>query len=535
MKSYGFNLKHQNLIDEIESPSNFALGLLRNKVLLTGNAAIVERFYKETVNQFTADHTNKCEQSANTNSFWSNVGEGNARVFFGITKMINDAFVRLITSGGFTATVLDGESEHEALTERLNHILEKNSFKDRLWGLGESFQSGLGFAPFKISLDTDYYDVPIIEVIDPLKTECIMRRGRVVGYKFKKRVEYGETDYEVQEIIQWYENVPMIEYKVLDVNAEKHLNLKEIDTSMLEGLSLDFLDDNGKRRTKFDEFSQMSDLPVVLKNNTAYNSFFPNSPFGEPDTAEMHTIEDALSEVISSMVEEIRKGAPFLGIDESLVDKDSKGDPMKFNPFRRIYQTIRGSGNFEDKLSFMQGKINSNVYMEAAKALIMQACNKANIHPVTVGLTGLESIAASSESQQEREKVSLRTRELKMGAWREAFEQLFNLVLQADDIMNNRSVQEYDINVEFRDLTNPNPESIISLLGLAVQNGVMSIAEAQKVYHDDKTDEELEFMYLETLVEKHMPLTIEQRNRYRNFINDAYDYTRVEIPENEGV
>ena len=512
MPNYAFNLKHGKLLDTIESNERYMNNLYRNKVLLTGDASVVEKYYKEDFTLFETQYA----QSAHVGTFWHNVGKKNARVMFGLIKMINDAFVRLVTAGGIEVSVLNNGEETTKDTERLNNILEENSFKDKLLGLAESYASGLGFAPFKVNYDTDIKNVPLIEVVDPFKTEAITERGFIKGFKFKKREKYHDMEFEVQEI--WYMNdgEPILEYKVFDTKAQNPIekDIFKLDKDIVSALGLEFVIENGE--SVFRDYTKLKDLPVVLKNNTPYNSAFPKSPFGEADTEQLDNIEDSLSELLSAMVEEVRKGRIKVMISDDLISKDENGHAKEFDDFKLDYEIVKANqAEGSTGIEVVQGEINTEKYLSGIAQLIMYGCNKANIHPVTVGITGVESIVSSQESQVEREKVSLRTREMKVRSWRMVLQELFERVLQVDDIMNKRSVGEYDIQVEFGEFTNPSPESVVGLLGKSIETGVMSMKKAQKQYFGDNIqEEELEKMYLQTLVEKGMPLTETQRTRY---------------------
>ena len=530
MKNYGFNLKNKSLIDGIESQSRFELNLYKNKVLLTGDANVVEKFYKKDYAKFIATtQDSEYEMSNHTGTFWYNVGPKNARVLFGIVKMINDAFVRLVTSGGVDIKVLDGEEEDAENTERLNDILEFNSFTDRQWGKAESMQSGLGYTVFKWSIDTMIDDKPILEVVPSEMIEILSKRDFITGYKFKKLKQVNDIDYEIQEIYMKEDNKPIIKYRVLNIDSGIELPIASLSNLEKERLGLDFL----KNGDTIYEFEGLTEIPVVLKNNTAYNSFFPNAPFGEADTQGLDMIEDSLSELISALVEEVRKGRIKVLISEDLIPSDKNGSKYSFDDFKLDYQIInKHEAEGKNLIEVVQGEINSEKYLKGIASMIMYACNKANLHPMTVGLTGVESIAASQESQIEREKVSMRTREMKLNSWRVAIEKLAIQALQIDDIIKGNTIGDYEVMVEFGMFTNPNRESVVDLLSKAVTGGVLSIAEAQAEYYGDNVSEEdMEYNYIQTLVEKGIGLTQAQKTRFETLNAERLGEPIVEIPQ----
>lgn len=507
MNRYKVNLDYQDMIDEIEGNERFEINMLTNKVLLTGDASVVERFYKENYAKFRG----KYDKKRVTNYFWHNVGPRNARVFFGIVKMINDAMVKLVTNGGYTVSVVDGEKEIAEDTKRLNNILEKNDFEDSKWGLCESFESGYGYGTFKISYDKDIVDVPIVEVIKPEITEVETKRGFKTAYIFKERIKVESQEYEVREIYYKENNKVYIKYEVWNVTSDANLlKYDSLDINLRKALNLVDVEE------VIDAYDKLDKIPVILKNNTAYNSWFPSSPYGEADTQGLETIEDALSETLSTMIDEIRKGKIKVLISETLLQMAQDGTAKGLDDFKLDYEIIKGDeSKGEALIKIVQGDVNAEKYLNTVASLIMYSCNKAGLHPLTLGITGVESIAASQESQTEREKVSLRTRQDKLKKWRKSLSDVFVSLLQVDDIMNDREVRDYQVQIDFGEFSNPSPENILDILGKAITAGVLSIKEAQNQYFDeDKTDDEKELTYIQTLVEKGIPLTPEQVAKY---------------------
>lgn len=521
---YGFNLKHNHMIvgkAGIESNEKWQVNLLRNKVLMTGNASVVEQFYKHWLGEFEDVY----EKRAMYNAFWYNVQADNARVFFGLIKMINDAFVRMITGGGVEFKVRESGKEYsgevdydEELTKRLRDILDFNEFEDKKWAMAESYQSGVGFAPIKISVDEDISPHPIVEVTRPERVEVFERRGITYGYMFKKQYEVDNNTFEVREIIEKVDQKPHVRYEVWITSTQnpQQIPIGSLNADTFQALELQHLvNEDGEA---FDDvFEDLSDLPVILKNNTGNNPAFPQSPFGEADTQGLHTIEDALSELMSGMVEEVRKGKIKVLISEDLVPKDEHGQAGKFNDFNLSYE-IMGKDETENKnlIQIVQGDINSDKYINAIGQFISYGCNIANIHPITVGITGVESIDASQESQVEREKVSMRTREKKLQSWRRELKKLFKLLLETQDIIDSKQVGDYEIELSFGQFENPSRESIVNVLSEAVQGNVLSTLDAMKQYHgDEKSEDEVYMSYLRWKLESNVGLSQKEQAFYQ--------------------
>ena len=154
---YGFNLKHKEKLAELHKVDDFAFNLAVSRALLTGEGAVVKRFFQRIASQLTEDTYTMQEVSQ---SFFSRAKPTNAFVYYGLTKMIVDGIVRLVTSGGYSVT---GSEKG-----RLEEILKDNNFSE-IWAKAEAFQSGLGDLVFKWSNDPDISEYPILELIAPEK------------------------------------------------------------------------------------------------------------------------------------------------------------------------------------------------------------------------------------------------------------------------------------------------------------------------------------------------------------------------------
>ena len=123
--------------------------------------------------------------------------------------------------------------------------------------------------------------------------------------------------------------------------------------------------------------------------------------------------------------------------------------------------------------------------------------NKAGLSPTTIGLTGLESINSSAESQDAREKTSMRTREVALESWRKTLTELLNRYLQVKDYIQGKSIVDYRaiINITFNEYTNPTLENITNVLAKQVQTGLKAQITAIKELNKGMTEEQAQKEY----------------------------------------
>jgi hypothetical protein len=503
---YGFNLKNVSLLHDLQSNERYQFNLYRNRVFLTGNAAVVQKFYKVDAPTLIDD---QWERNQIRQSYLYRSKTDEALVFYGIIKMINDAYVRLVCSNGFNVKVSkkDGQEDVEK-TKILEKILDFNSFKSNKWMIGESLQSGLGHFAYKTAIDTDISkDYPIIEIVEPEYIEVIKKRDFVVGYIFKQRKTVGDRQYELRELWE-KEGTVTITYQLWDV-TDKPVQMEWYkETEILKSFGMEESDEVVM------DFDTLDMIPVLLKTNTGYNSWFLTSSFGEADTQGLDKLEDTLTEILSSLATEIRKARVRVLVAEDLIPHNENGAQVgEYERALKDYEVIRGDLNdAKNLIQYVQGDINAEKYLEVSKQYIANAINKAKLHPITVGITGLESIVSSAESQVEREKTSIRTRELKLNGWREGFQHYFNGLLKSYDLMHSQEIGDYDITIDFGEYVNPSPENVVATIAAAIQGQVMDIRTALKEYYgDDKSDEEIEVIALNIKVENNKALTPAER------------------------
>jgi hypothetical protein len=247
------------------------------------------------------------------------------------------------------------------------------------------------------------------------------------------------------------------------------------------------------------------DFPIVFKKNDNNNTLYRGER-GVPDIQGLDTIEDALTETISDLIDAIRKGGIKVYISDELIPQDENGNQLRLNQFNKTIVTTKGSSNPanpEELFKLVQGDVHWEAYTRTIQNLMSVAINKAGMSPTTIGLTGLESINSSAESQDAREKTSLRTRAKCLISWRLTLTELLNKYLQMLDYINGESILDYSdlINIKFNEYSSPSTESITEVLATQVSAGLKSrkqaIKDLNKEYDDEDAEKELMDIYVE--------------------------------------
>src|SRR5690625_1556181 len=155
-----------NQIVTIREPYSYTTNVLRNRLWYRGDPSELDQFYKQTAFDSVAK-----------SRFWAAVPSNNLqirKIHSGLPAMIVDKLSDIVIAD------LDGiELKTKAQTELWELISEDNEFDEMLGDdvIPETLITGDG--AFKISVDTDLTDVPIIEFFSGERVTYEYTRGRL--------------------------------------------------------------------------------------------------------------------------------------------------------------------------------------------------------------------------------------------------------------------------------------------------------------------------------------------------------------------
>ena len=488
MANYGFELKNKNTIDNIRSPKIYEFNLARNMALLSNDPVVIRYFYQIEAPKYQNDVVLAMQFK---DKFMAQHIDGQAFAYFGLCPMIVQGKVNLISSNGFVC-----ESDDKEIDKVLNKCKDEAKLQD-MFEKGAYLESGLGDFLYRVSYNPSVSDKPLIDVIEPQNFEVNYRNGRILSYVLK-RVSEDDDNYEIREIYHRAEDGGIyLTYRFYYDGKYVAPN----DKPLMEQCQRMF-------KTKFsmqDVLLPFDDFPIVFKKNDSNNTLYRGER-GVPDIQGLDTIEDALTETISDLIDAIRKGGVKTYVSEELIPQNEDGKQLRLNPFNKTIITTKGSSNPanpQDLFNVQQAQINWEAYTKTIQNLMSVAINKAGMSPTTIGLTGLESINSSAESQDAREKTSLRTRARCLISWKLTLTELFNKYLQMMDYINGEEILDYTdlIQIKFNEYSTPSVESITDILARQVGAGLKSqrsaIKELNKGFEDEDAEKELLDIYVE--------------------------------------
>lgn len=474
---YNFNLKNKEVLDQIRSPAVYQFHMAENLALLSNEPSTIRNFYQVQIPKFYRDTWLAMEGK---DKFMGQYIQGQAFTYFGIIPMIVQGKVNLVASSGFTC-----KSDDREIDDVLNQIKEEADLQKKFCQ-GVYWESGIGDVLYRIVYDKSLCNHPIVDVIEPQYFEVKYKHGIPQAYIIKK-VSETKPGVELHEIHSKNESgFYCIDY-VFYVDGQK---VKADDEYLIKQC----LEDMEMDKMPTNKVLPFTDMMVVYKQNSNCNQTYKGQR-GVPDIQGLASIEDALTESISDLTDAIRKGGIKEYVDEDLIPQDIQGNDMRLNHFNKTIIITKGSttpGNGENMWQVTQGKINWESYIRPIQTLMSTAINKAGLSPTTLGLTGLESINSSQESQDAREKPSMRTRAVCLDAWAKTLKEILNKYLQVQDYINGLPIIDYSdlINITFNEYTNPTLENVTDILVKQVGAGLKSKITAIKELNDGMSEEQ---------------------------------------------
>ena len=323
-----------------------------------------------------------------------------------------------------------------------------------------------GDGAFKISIDTEVSQYPILEFYEADRIEVKRERGRIKEIRFKKQFNKQGISYVLKECYGY----GYIEYKLYDAYNN------EIGLDKLE-------------KTK-DLQNVYFDKSLIMAE---YLSFFSSDKWegrGQSVFDSKRDNFDALDEAWSQWIDALRANRTKTYIPEDLLPRDiNTGAIRAGNAFdnRFIATGTPMQENAQSKIDTVNGAIDYNSYL-STYITALDLCLQGLISPSTLGIDTKK--LDNAEAQREKEKTTLYTRQTIIYSLQNCVEKLVDKVFKVINIMNNTALEDTEAQVCFGEYANPSFESQVETVGKAKTQGVMSIESVvEELYGDSKTDE----------------------------------------------
>lgn len=445
LKIHTANGKSFNIDELLDFDSNVAV----NKIWYRGESYELNQLYKQL--------------DDNQYGFWGSVptaGIEIRKIHTGLPKIMVNLLSSVVADD-----MQDVQFTSEADNTLWQDIAEENTFDTLVKSaINKTLYTGDG--AFKISIDTDISQLPIIEFFEADRIKVKRKRGRVVEIVFKTAYSKDANTY----ILYEHYGKGYIRYEL------KNSFDKEVELDTLEQTA-------GLTNIEWDGDFMLAE----------YISFYSSDKFegrGQSVFDAKRDNFDALDETWSQWVDALRAGRTKTYIPENLIPRNpNTGELLKPNAFdnRFIKLAPSMSENNDGKVSTESANIQHDSYL-ATYITALDLCLQGLISPSTLGIDNKK--LDNAEAQREKEKATLYTRQTIVAELQRVLPALIQSVFYAYQTLNKLPLNDVECDVTFGEYANPSFESQVETVGKAKAQGIMSIeASIDELYGDSRDDE----------------------------------------------
>lgn len=453
--------KHEGVTIEEAHDYNFNAGI--NRIWMRGQSSELTKLY-ETLN---------CNSQKNATFWGAKPTTPIHKIHTGLPNLIVRILTDIVTRDLNKIELNKRDDEWQKIAEENNiRKLLKQAVKETLF---------IGDGAFKISLDSDISDKPIIEFYPGDKIDLVYKRGRLVEVVFKTlKTQQGTTQKYLLKEHYGYGYVKYELFRISGYNLDK-VDLYELeDTKDLVDVKFGGYDDKTNKKGSF-----MLAVPFLIFESATFDGR------GESIFDKKRDSFDALDEVVSQWADAVRAGRATKYIPETLVPKNGSGLDMLPNDFDDRFIKIGSSMSEDDKqqINVVQPAIPTDNYLQSY-ITYLDLCLQGIISPSTLGIDTKK--LDNAEAQREKEKTTLYTRNAIIESLTDVIAKLVKCVLKVCDLTSNASNEndEIEVNIDFGEYANPSFEAVIETVTKAKQGGIMSVRTAlDELYGEAKKDE----------------------------------------------
>lgn len=427
----------------VDEEMDFATTAFCHRLWYRGKAAELNQFYKQ--------------MDDSTFRFWGAVpthGLEIRKVHTGIPKIIVDTLANIVTRD-----LNDIEFKNVNLQDVWDAV-EKENDLGALYSQAIQDALVIGDGAFKVSMDPNISEFPILEWYPGDRVEFKRERGRIKEIIFSDTYRHKNTVYTLKQICGF----GYVNYKLYKGDTETELSDIE-ETKDLQPVAFDK--------------SFMMAVPFIISASERWRG--RGASIFESKTDNF----DALDEAWSQWVHALRASRPVRYVPETFIMRDeSNGALMKPNAFDNQFLEVGSdmSENAENRITTEQPDFPSESY-NATLITALDFALQGLISPSTLGIDVKK--LDNAEAQREKEKATLYTRNNIIEAFVPMLKKLIDTVFKAYNTALLAPLEDIDVDVSFGEYANPSFEAVVETL--SNPNTPMSIeAKVDEMWGDSK-------------------------------------------------
>jgi len=433
----------------VKEELDFAGTAYMHKLWYRGNAGELAQFYEEM-----PDANGRFWHSSAT------AGLEIRRIHTGIPKIIVNKLAG-IAAGDFNGVTVSGSNAHiweEIVRENNIRALIQQAVTDMLV---------VGDGAFKVSLDPEISDLPVLEWYSGEDVEFVRRRGRIREIVFSTVYYAGNVPFVLEERYGF----GYVRYELFRGAERRSVPLNSLEeTARLTDVQFDS--------------SFMMACAMMMHPSEQFRGRGQSIFDGKTDTF------DALDETYSQWLQAQRQSRPTTYMPDRLIPRDPRnGRLMKPNSFDNRFVKLNSNvtEGAQDKVTVEQPVFPAEAY-NSTYITALDLALQGVISPSTLGIDVKK--LDNAEAQREKEKTTLYTRADIIEALTGALRELARSAVMAYLTKNQEPISGAadSVDVKFGGYANPSFEAQIETL--SNPNAPMSIeAKVDELWGDSKDDD----------------------------------------------
>lgn len=550
-----------------------------------GDPSIISNYYKKESRELAND------TEAELNMFWKKAPDDIIKVHTGMPGLISNKKSRLLWGQDITIDVeifkqdengnisddIDEEQSKKIREVVTKTLIPKTRLMDILKKATEE-ESWSGHQAIKFNFDKSISPYPLVESYDVRSFSVNKRRGHTISITFhewytdeKKNKNYrldetyttvrpDEIFKEEEDILRYCEQWNEIKTPVELGDAMITYTLFELKNSKEKVVPFASWNVCPQLTKGIDQetyvFPGIKGMLAFEKANRLPNRDFPNSNYGSSDYTGSLVSFDKLDELYSENSAEVRNNKSLYVYPMSWLDKDSDGNPKKSrDKFKTNYVNpsvdIDQAQGKSFQATVLQANDKTDSFVKKWKLEIGMICANAHMSPTSFGgmAIGFESVNASDESQLERQKDTIDTRNEMIGMWKPYLENLlmklleFNSWLINNDFAIDQPGIEDMIDLDFDNCTvtchwpeyvQSSDSELINTWGGAKSMGVADTETAVKRIYPTLSSDQQQDIIDRIKLENGLTLDNPESLRMEDLVDEDVDENNVDEGEGQG-
>ncbi|WP_460779907.1 phage portal protein [Nonomuraea fastidiosa] len=371
--------------------------------------------------------------------------------------------------------------------ERLDSLMHEAGIYGSLLEAAE-VASAYGGVFLRVGWDQEMYDHPVLSVFPPDSAVPEFRYGALAAVTFW-RVLDDEDDKCVRRHLERHERGRVYHglYQGTKDKLGKQIPLTEHPETEIYA---DRVDESGG----FDNYFKRG-LLVSYVPNMRPHRLIRGTALGRSDYQGVEHLMDALDEVWTSLMRDIRLGKGRIVVPDIFLDNLGRGKGATFDPDREIFAglgMLPPPGTVPNAmLTVSQFAIRVQEHVDSAKALVAQILRGAGYSAQSFGEADGSGRSLTATEIHSRERKSFSTRGRKIGYWTPPLQWLAEALLSVDLGVFGTKVTPERAEVHWQDGVLPDPESLGRTVELLNRAQAISLESKVRMVHPEWDDHQV--------------------------------------------